>query len=247
MATALLGGEALVTRHEKMAQVQPPDYSLPLSFLPTSDGFACTYDGCSNGGVRGRSRKALRLHLNEEHAARGEEACVSYIRRVYLQTWFSRSRKLSRFWIVTGSGLSYPDRLSPSLDSGRDVLRARLEDEEQRRLATLEQDQQGRLGHSSNPQVTETTLWLQHTQWPQQFAHRPLSVIAAAAAIPKQPRSPNTTKAYVLGVWEGSDVVSPAEDEVRLLWLVRSLDAVFDRCLRTLDATPFHADTPKVA
>ena len=43
---------------------------------------------------------------------------------------------------------------------------------------------------------------------------------------------------YVLGSWEGHGFLSPVEDEVRLRRLIQSFDAVFQRCLDTLDATP---------
>lgn len=43
---------------------------------------------------------------------------------------------------------------------------------------------------------------------------------------------------YTLGVWEGSDFLSPAEDELRIRQLLRSLDSVFGGCLRKLETTP---------
>ncbi|KFY28399.1 hypothetical protein V491_00488, partial [Pseudogymnoascus sp. VKM F-3775] len=43
---------------------------------------------------------------------------------------------------------------------------------------------------------------------------------------------------YILGAWEGTDFVSPVEDELRLCRLLKLLSHVFDRCLQTLKATP---------
>lgn len=154
-----------------------------------------------------------------------------------------RYHKYAGYWIVAsdGEGPSYTGNPSShnSRGGGNLNLKGRLEAQEQMRLAALEQgQQQDHLAHSTNPTATETTPWLQHTQWPQQFAHRPLPIIAASA-IPPQQKSFHTAELdYTLGVWEGSEFLSPAEDELRIRQLLRSLDSVFSRCLRTLETTP---------
>jgi hypothetical protein len=75
---------------------------------------------------------------------------------------------------------------------------------------------------------------LKHTQWPAQFANRPLDIIAATAVQPA--KSPNAN--YILGTWENQNFLSPLEDELKLRQLVCLLDNVFDRCLQTLSMTP---------
>jgi len=185
-----------------------------------SNGFTCSYDGCS---FRCQSYELLTVHLNKEHMIL-RAAYSRYIRGVSLQSWYSRCHKYAGYWIVAGKGFSY-DCITSRRDG--DDLRGKLEVQEQMRLTALEQDRQDYLGHSANPKATKTTPWLQHTQWPQQFADRPLSIIAASACLPKQ-KKPSTTD-YILRVWEGSYFFSPVEDEIRLHQLVRSIDLAFHR------------------
>lgn len=224
----------LITQHEQMAQLLPPNHSRPLTFLPIKDGFACGYGGCS---FLSQSYKRLRVHLNEEHMVLGA-ACDPCIQCVSLQSWYFGNHKYAGYWIVASDSEGPSCAGNPSSYRG-DNLKGRLEAQEQMRLTTLEQDQQqDHLAHSTNPTATETTPWLQHTQWPRQFAHRPLPIIAASAILPRQKSFRAAEVDYTLGVWEGSEFLSPAEDELRIRQLLRSLDSVFGRCLLTLETTP---------
>ena len=45
---------------------------------------------------------------------------------------------------------------------------------------------------------------------------------------------------YILGVWAGEQLASPAADEDKLRRLVQLLDRMFDRCNETVAATPRH-------
>lgn len=79
----------LITQHEQMTQLLPPNHSRPLPFLPIKDGFACGYGGCS---FLSQSYKRLRVHLNEEHMVLGA-ACAPYIQCVSLQSWYFGNHK----------------------------------------------------------------------------------------------------------------------------------------------------------
>jgi hypothetical protein len=173
-----------------------------------------------------QSRNNLRYYLNKKHALSGS-ACTPQIHTVKLQGWFSDPR--AQYWIVTvaegGPGAAHQTSSSSGGDSsgGSDDARRQLEGQEQERLARLGQDC---LGQSADPQPSETTLWLQYTQWPAQFAGRPLDILAASAV---QPRT-RLGRDYVLGR-EDEDFVSPIEDELKLRQLVALLDRVRIGCL----------------
>jgi hypothetical protein len=91
--TTTLSSKNLITQYKQMAQLLPPDYSRPLPFLPTKNGFACGYSGC---GFRSQNYKRLRVHLNKEHKVFGM-ACTPYIQYVSLQSWYSSNYKYNGY------------------------------------------------------------------------------------------------------------------------------------------------------
>lgn len=235
--TTTLSSEDLITQHEQMAQLLPPDYSLPLSFLPTKGGFACGYDGCR---FLSRSYKRLRVHLNEAHFVLGA-ACAPYIQRVSLQSWYSGNHKYASYWIVTannkegeaGGAAGQQRALGTSSANAQLAALDALHAQEQQSRVRVEQDSAAQ-EPSCPADDSSITPWLEYIQWPKQFSGRPLSVLVATAILPQK----LCLADYSLGVWEGQTLVSPREDELRLARLVRAVDLVFDRCLCTLEAIP---------
>ena len=223
----------LITQPDHATRPLPPDRSLPIPYLPAHRGFACGWHGCR---FLSRNRDCVRKHLNADHALhRG--AWAPYIQRVTLQSWYSDTR--ATYWIVDAGGRKGGESEREShMEGGRrgggqlDALELEaLQAQEQERLDQRRQDH--RAG-GTTLQATELTLWLRHTQWPVQFANQPLDILAATSALPRKPCAAD----YLLGAWEGTDFLSPAEDELKLRQLLRLLGRVFDRCLRTLQATP---------
>ena len=86
----------------------------------------------------------------------------------------------------------------------------------------------------------ETTPWLQHTKWPELFRNRPVDIIAASTRQPAQGPNQNNED-YVLGVWRGIPLRSPAAAEARLRLLMRAVDDIFDRAEATLACTSYRS------
>ncbi|EMD86838.1 hypothetical protein COCHEDRAFT_1218347 [Bipolaris maydis C5] len=80
----------------------------------------------------------------------------------------------------------------------------------------------------------ENTEWLRGCEWPTWFAHKPIHIIVAAAALP----SVRTSEDLVLGLWNGFECVSSAQTE-RVIWkILEASRIVFQRCEMTLKQTP---------
>ncbi|KAM6513550.1 hypothetical protein FALCPG4_015947 [Fusarium falciforme] len=86
----------------------------------------------------------------------------------------------------------------------------------------------------------ETTPWLLHTKWPELFRNRPVDIIAASTRQPAQGPNQNNED-YVLGVWRGIPLRSPAAAEARLRLLMRAVDDIFDRAEATLACTSYRS------
>jgi hypothetical protein len=199
----------------------PPHHSPALEFLPIRQGYSC----CQCWFLTS-SRQRIRNHINATHDLK-DQACTDNYRSVPLQTWSGGSR--ANYWIVQASAipLAIPGR-SSSVPSEL----YRLEQQEIQRLKQLEQDC---IAQETELEDSNSSLWLQFTQWPAQFAGLPLDVIATSAVQPGK-KPPKTE--FVLGNWDGEPWVSPLADEVKLQQLVQLLDPMFDRCNDTLASTP---------
>jgi hypothetical protein len=90
---------------------------------------------------------------------------------------------------------------------------------------------------------SDTTPWLQYTKWPEQFAHRPLEMIAAAARRPESYPCDD----YLLGFWNGSELRSPVEDEVSVANSINiAYTAIFDfKNITTTSKLLYHTPTHK--
>jgi hypothetical protein len=107
-----------------------------------------------------------------------------------------------------------------------------LQEQEQQRL--IQAEQEDAIEEASRQEAdSSTTPWLQFTQWPTQFAHRPLAILVATTVIPRG----SDIDDYLLGRWEGHDLISLQSDELRLHHLVQAFDQVSSRCLDTLKDT----------
>lgn len=225
--TALLD---VVTQSDHARHPLPPDHSPPIPYLPTYEGLACGHDNCR---FLSRNHTCLRKHLNADHA-RYRGACAPFIHQVTLQSWYGDTR--AKYWIVGSERTAATEsevkkHKDGARHSNQPCALAALQTQEQERL---DQRRQDCMAGGTALQATESTLWLRHTQWPVQFANRPLDILAATSVLPHR----LCTADYILGAWEGTDFLSPVEDELRLCRLLELLSHVFDRCLQTLKATP---------
>ena len=144
----------------------------------------------------------------------------------FLQSWTTYSQK---YWVVNREVDSEQEaplgQLHPVTEQ-ENILR--LEAKEEARLLEEQMTSLDReLEHDEN------TEWLRGCEWPKWFLHKPLHVIVAAAALPP----PNTTKDVALGLWQGSERVSPVKSE-RIIWrILEASKIVFQRCEVTLNQT----------
>jgi hypothetical protein len=221
--TALL---ALVAQPEHGRPPLPPDRSQPVPFLPTYRGFACGKDGCR---FLTQNYHCLMRHLNKAHALYGD-ARTPFIHCVALQSWYSDSR--AQYWIVGERRVAIRTERGRAQSGQLHALEA-LQARVQERL--LQVEYANTIAEAGRQEAdSSTTLWLEYTQWPKQFASRPLRIIAATAMLPAK----GCTADCILGAWEGRDFISPSEDEMRLCRLIEAVDTVFQRCLYTLQAVP---------
>ncbi|KAI5456257.1 hypothetical protein BGZ63DRAFT_397101 [Mariannaea sp. PMI_226] len=84
---------------------------------------------------------------------------------------------------------------------------------------------------------SETTKWLQHTDWPRLFRNRPLDIISALS---QQPGSV-WNEDFILGLWQGTQVCSPAAVEAQLRIILRGIDLMFNRAKFTLAKTSYRS------
>src|SRR5579871_2092714 len=235
--------------------------SLPVPFLPILEGFACSH--ChSQDPWYSISQKAGQEHINQAHQLFGT-VCTASLRPVKLQTWYSRTR--AKYWEVapapattttaTATTTPTPSRATPTstprvagpptlapapgssfitIDLTAATQLEEVEEEECRRLEQLAADH-----HAADDEVDvdETTPWLIATEWPQQFARRPLDVIAAFAKHP--PALAVAAGSYTMGRFQETELVSPGRDEEHLQQLSWLFSLVFDQGIQTLQETPY--------
>jgi hypothetical protein len=146
---------------------------------------------------------------------------------VPLQSWYSGSR--AKYWIVRTDNVGYKSNQQVAAAEQEEAeLLEKFEYAEVQRLILQERDD---ASWDTEVESSDTTPWLQYTKWPKQFAHRPLEVIAAAARRPESYPCDD----YLLGFWNGSELRSPVEDEVKIQALLYLLETMFQRCHETLD------------
>ncbi len=209
------------------------DLSLPVPFLPTWDGFACHQ--CR---FYTRNRGVMRGHVNTAHQLR-RAACRASYHPVKLQSW--RSGSSAKYWQVLdeeeggAAGAGAVAVAGPPTDETAARLIEEIEEQECSRLEQLAQDH---LAADAEVEADETTPWLNVTEWPKQFAQRPLDLISRCGLQPAAVAAAGEDA--FLGSWRGTDLVSSADDEGRLRQVTWIFGLVYERCLATLEATPYN-------
>jgi hypothetical protein len=201
-----------------------PDSSPVIPAIPLYDN---SY-ACSRCRFLTISYGAIMKHLNTAHSIY-RSACKDHFTRVQLQSWYSGPR--AKYWIVRTDNTGYdPNHQVLLAEQEEAELLEKFEHAEIQRLLLQERDD---ASWDAEVESSDTTPWLQYTKWPQQFAHRPLEVIAAAARrLESYPCDD-----YLLGFWNGSELRSPVEDEIKIQALLCLLEKMFQRCHETLDSS----------
>ena len=114
-----------------------------------------------------------------------------------------------------------------------DQLEEVKEDECQR----LEQLASNHYAVDDEVEADATTPWLVATEWPQQFGGRPLDVIAAFAKSPVA--AAVAADSYGIGSFQGTALVSPAQDKARLQQISQVFAHVFNHGIQTLQEAPY--------
>jgi Orsellinic acid/F9775 biosynthesis cluster protein D len=215
------------------------DHSPVLPILPLQPG---AYS-CNHCRYLTTNRDVINRHLNTVHAIY-RSACRTNYQRVTVQSWYPPGTR-AKYWIVYTSQDELTNPRQPPQGKKEQEKREQekselklfepleqLEKEEIERLAL--QDEENALWDAEVEQ-SDTTPWLQYTKWPQQFANRPIEIIAATAQQPCL----YPTEEYVLGFWNGVAIASPMVNEVRIQTILSMLGDMFDRCQQTLDASSY--------
>jgi hypothetical protein len=239
-------------RDRKALYRQPPQVNLscPVAFLPTLDGFACNH--ChGQDSYYSLNRKAVQEHLNQAHQL-FRQASIIGLRPAKLQSWYSSTR--AQYWEVArptspevgtpsaplatatttaGATLprqSYPTKMDLTILSQLEAI----EEDEDNRLVELAANHQAA---QDEGEADQTTPWLVATEWPKQFAQRPLDVISAYA---KHPAAvPVAAGCYTIGSFQGIELTSSKQDEERLLQISQLFTHVFDQGIQTLQDAPY--------
>lgn len=236
----------LISKTTHDALPLPPNNSPPVPFLPMQTGFACSYTTSCNFLTSSYSK--MRSHLNQEHALYRAN-CRSYMLPVYLQSWYSSRR--AKYWIAQsqegegkggrawqplldrrgkkGEGAG-TEKANASRASQLSTLQS-LYEQEQAYLVQTRQDPGVGKAITSQEASSNTTAWLDYTEWPVQFANRPLQILVTTASLPAQ-------NDYTLGTWKNICLTSPKDDELKLCYLLDAFDRVAQRCYSTLQTTP---------
>ena len=201
-----------------------PDNSLVIPAIPLyNDGYACSCSCCHYLTI---SYSNIMQHLNSAHSIY-RSACKDHFTRVQLQSWYSGPR--AKYWIVrtdkAGSESAHP---APLPEQEEAELLEKFEYAEVERLMLQERDD---AAWDAEVESSDMTPWLQYTKWPEQFACRPLEVISATA----RRLEAYPCDDYLLGYWNGSELQSPVEDEIKIQAILCLLEKMFQRCHAMLD------------
>lgn len=172
----------------------------------------------------------MRRHAKADHNISAPECFQDRSRyKCHLQSWTKYSPK---YWVVNQDD-------SPGQHCGEEQTHCTSNSEQLTRVEDEEEEQ----GFDDEPTAValdaelehdENTEWLRGCEWPAWFAHKPIHIIVAAAALP----SARTSEDHVLGLWNGFECVSPAQTE-RVIWkILEASKIVFQRCEATLKQTP---------
>jgi hypothetical protein len=209
-----------------------PDDSPPVPFLPLLRGFTCCL--CP---FHTTSWCILRRHLNRAHQL-FHPNCHGNFALAQLQSWYTEKR--AKYWrIQTATATATAGAAPPIVYATAAEILERLEEEECSRLEQLAEDH---LTADAEVEIEEISPWLNVTEWPKQFADRPVDLIRRCAQL-----EPLGVVAVAvaqgetyLGSFYGTDVVSSADDEARIRQIIYLFHLVFERCLATLAVAPYN-------
>ncbi|KAJ6197797.1 hypothetical protein J3E72DRAFT_162894, partial [Bipolaris maydis] len=155
------------------------DRSAPLSYLlPLVPGFCCPH--CIK-------RKPINWDQTRQHAkAKHNITALACLRdqsryKCYLQSWTKYSPK---HWIVTQGNSSSQQAIPEqpySISEEEHLLQMKDEEEEEEQCFHGESDM---VALDAALEHDENTEWLRGCEWPAWFAHKPIHIIDAAAALP---------------------------------------------------------------
>jgi hypothetical protein len=155
------------------------DGSAPLSYLlPPVPGFCCPH--CTEKKTINWDR--MRQHAKVKHNITAPEYLRDQSRyKCYLQSWTTYSPK---HWVITqGNSSSQQAIQEQPYSSSEEEHLVRMEEEEE--------EEEQRFNSESTVvaldvelEHDENTEWLRRCEWPIWFAHKPIHLIVASAALP---------------------------------------------------------------
>jgi hypothetical protein len=153
----------------------------------------------------------MRKHAKTNHNISAPECFQDQPRyKCYLQSWTKYSPK---YWVVDQNDSSGQHRSQEEAHrTSESEHLTRVEDEEEERRFDNEPDV---VALDAELEHDENTEWLRGCEWSAWFAHKPIHIIVAAAALP----SARTSEDLVLGLWNGFECVSLAQTE-RVIWKI---------------------------
>ena len=139
-----------------------------------------------------------------------------------LQSWYAGKR--AKYWQVLkaeeqeqgGGGAAVAVAVAvagPRTDETTARLLKEIEEQECYRLEQLAQDH---LSADAEVEADERSPWLNMTEWPKQFAQRPIDLISRYGLQPAAAAVAVARGDAYLGCYQGTDLFSCAEDEGRL-------------------------------
>ncbi|EOA82366.1 uncharacterized protein SETTUDRAFT_76814, partial [Exserohilum turcica Et28A] len=170
------------------------DRSAPLSYLlPPVPGFCCPH--CTEGKTI--NWDCMRKHAKEKHNISAPKCLRDQSRyKCYLQSWTTYSPK---HWVVTQDNSASQQAIPEqpySMSEEENLLRMEDEEEEEEQRFDSESNM---VALDTELEHDENTEWLRGCEWPTWFAHKPIHIIVAAAALP----SARISEDLVLGLWNG--------------------------------------------
>jgi hypothetical protein len=124
----------------------------------------------------------------------------------------------------------------PRMDKTTARLLEEIEEQECFRLELLAQDHLA--ADVEVEEADETTPWLNVTEWPKQFAQRPLNLISQYGLQPAAVAVAGEDAHF--GSFQEIELFSSASDETRLRQIVWIFSLVYTRCQATLAETPYN-------
>jgi hypothetical protein len=121
-----------------------------------------------------------------------------------------------------------------------DAAAKTLEAIEAEECCRLEQLAQDHLVADTEVEAEETSPWLNVTEWPKQFAGRPIELISRYTRMPVGEAEAVAVGETYLGSFQGIALSSHAQDEIRIRQITKLFSLVIQRCLATLGKTPYH-------